>query len=116
MELSFHLKCLVLSQSGVNRGPLRGLGGWLLGVAGLQNPVGGVKDALGGPFANLLALRPRLNVASAEFSAGQSERFAAKQGHGLGFYLRHATRRLLCVGEVCFLAMQEAVGQFMDEG
>ena len=75
-----------------------------------QNLLSGVKDALGGAFTDRLTLGPRLDVSPAEFSAGQSERFTAKKGHGLGFDLSHTAGRLVGVGKVGLLAVQEAMG------
>src|SRR5579883_1988928 len=86
--------------------PSRSLGGGSIRVTGLQNPVGGVKDALGGTFTDRLTLCVRLNISAAKFRAGQSQRFAAKQGHGLGFDFGHTARRLVGVGHVSLGAVK----------
>src|SRR5439155_25836177 len=99
-----------------SRDPLRGLGGWFLCVAGLQNPVGRVEDALSGSLTDCLAFGPSLDVTAAVFSAMQSDRFAAQQGHGFGVDFDHAARRLAGIGHVVLSAMEDCVGQLMDQG
>jgi hypothetical protein len=72
-----------------------------LWASGSEDLVCRVKDALGGTFADGLALAPRLekclDVAPAELPAGQTQRFAAKQCHGLSFYFANVVRCVLGV-------------------
>ena len=78
-------------------------------LTGPQNLVSGVEDALSRALADCLPIAPRLDVSPAEFSAGQSDRFTAKKRNGLGFDFCHAAGRLVGVGEVAVLAVQEGV-------
>jgi hypothetical protein len=55
------------------------------------------------------------NITPAEFSAWPSERFTAKKGHGLGFDLGHTAGRVVGVGKVCLLAVQEAMSYFVEK-
>jgi hypothetical protein len=61
-----------------------------LWASGSEDLVCGVKDALGGTLADDLALAPRLerclDVASTELRSWQTQRFAGKQRHSLGFH------------------------------
>lgn len=76
--------------------------GWFgVWASGSEDLICSVKDALGGTLADSLALAPRLekclDVASAELRSGQTQRFAAKQCHGLGFDFADAGRCVLGV-------------------
>src|SRR5579875_413113 len=104
--ISFRLKWLGVAVRKKPR-PSRGLGDRDVRVTGLQNPVGGMKDALGGSFTDRLAFCVRLNISAAKLRAGQSERFAAKQGHGLGFDFGHTARCLVSISHVTFGAMKD---------
>ena len=67
-----------------------------------------LKDALGVTLADGLALAPRLekclDVATAVLPFRQTQRFAAKQGHGLCFHFANVGRRLLGVCVSGFLS------------
>ena len=76
-------------------------------IACLQNPVGSVKDALGGALSKALALSPGLNVTSRKSRTLQTQRFAAKQRHGFGFHLADVAGRHFGIGQVGFIAMTE---------
>jgi hypothetical protein len=70
------------------------LGLW---ASGSEDLICSVKDALGGTFADGLALAPGLDVAPAEVRSGQTQRFAAKQCHGLSFHFANVERCILSV-------------------
>ena len=86
-------------------------------IACLQNPVGSVKDALGGALSKALALSPGLNVTSRKSRTLQTQRFAAKQRHGFGFHLADVAGRHFGIGQVGFIAMTEQlVAELMEKG
>ena len=84
-----------------------------------EDLIGGVKDALGGTLADGLALAPRLeqrlDVASAELRSGQTQRFAAKQCHGLSFHFANVGRCVLSVCEVAFATVEKRMGDLVEE-
>ena len=63
----------------------------------------------------VIAWRPLLekcrDVAPAELRSGQTQGFAAKQRHGLGFHFSDIAWRCLCVWQVALVAVKAGVGE-----
>ena len=74
-----------------------------------------MKDALGRTFADRFAPAPRLDVAPAELPAGQTQRFAAKQCHGLSFYFANVVRCVFGVREVTFATVEKRMSDLVEE-
>jgi hypothetical protein len=76
-------------------------GGLGLRASRSEDLICGVKDALGRTLADAPALALRLekclDVASAELRSGQTQRFTAKQCHGLSFHFANVVRCVLGV-------------------
>jgi hypothetical protein len=44
-----------------------------------------------------------------------AQRFAAKQSYSLGFHFRHGARRLIGIGHVDLIAVEECMGNLVEE-
>ena len=87
------------------KSPLGGI--HLSRVAGAKNLVGGVEDALRRTFANGLSMTPGLDIASAEFRSGKSQRLAAQQCDGFGLNFANFSGCNLRILEFMLIAVSE---------